>query len=165
MPGRVVMSRTSAWRWHSPDAVIVDRRTKWGNPFRLHDKSHGLVRTPAALEPGRPWEYEGRISADGMLHPYVRADGSTVRCEVAWMTAAQAVELFARCLVGDLPPSVLHAFGRNPVQVTVADVRRELAGRDLACWCSWGRPCHADVLLKVAAGLPAALPSDEGGPR
>jgi Domain of unknown function (DUF4326) len=36
--------------------------------------------------------------------------------------------------------------------VTVADVRRELAGRDLACWCPVGAPCHADVLLALAAG-------------
>lgn len=39
---------------------------------------------------------------------------------------------------------------------TVADVRRELAGRDLACWCPLGQPCHADVLLELAnPGLPA----------
>jgi hypothetical protein len=34
--------------------------------------------------------------------------------------------------------------------VTVDDVRRELAGRDLACWCPPGAACHADVLLDVA---------------
>jgi hypothetical protein len=34
----------------------------------------------------------------------------------------------------------------------VAAVRRELAGRDLACWCPQAEPCHADVLLAVAAG-------------
>lgn len=28
----------------------------------------------------------------------------------------------------------------------------ELAGRDLACWCNPGDPCHADVLLEVANG-------------
>ena len=27
----------------------------------------------------------------------------------------------------------------------------ELSGRDLACWCSEGAPCHADVLLELAA--------------
>ena len=27
-----------------------------------------------------------------------------------------------------------------------------LAGRDLACWCPLGQPCHADVLLKIANG-------------
>lgn len=32
----------------------------------------------------------------------------------------------------------------------VDDVRRALAGRDLACWCRPDLPCHADVLLEVA---------------
>lgn len=36
--------------------------------------------------------------------------------------------------------------------VTVADVRAELAGRDLACWCKPGQPCHADALLQLANG-------------
>ena len=31
-----------------------------------------------------------------------------------------------------------------------AEVRARLAGRDLACWCPLGEPCHADVLLSVA---------------
>ena len=26
----------------------------------------------------------------------------------------------------------------------------ELRGRDLACWCPLGEPCHADVLLLIA---------------
>jgi len=26
----------------------------------------------------------------------------------------------------------------------------ELRGKDLACWCPLDRPCHADVLLKLA---------------
>jgi hypothetical protein len=34
--------------------------------------------------------------------------------------------------------------------VSVDDVRRELRGRDLACWCRPEQPCHADVLLEVA---------------
>src|SRR5690349_2610258 len=29
-------------------------------------------------------------------------------------------------------------------------VRRELAGKDLACWCRLDGPCHADVLLELA---------------
>jgi hypothetical protein len=33
---------------------------------------------------------------------------------------------------------------------TVADVRAELRGRDLACWCPLDEPCHADVLLELA---------------
>ena len=26
----------------------------------------------------------------------------------------------------------------------------ELRGKDLACWCKPGQPCHADILLKIA---------------
>jgi hypothetical protein len=52
--------------------------------------------------------------------------------------AESAVERFAEWL----------AAGRLPV--TKADVRRELAGKNLACWCAIGSPCHADVLLELA---------------
>ena len=30
------------------------------------------------------------------------------------------------------------------------EIRAELAGKDLACWCAPGKMCHADVLLRVA---------------
>ncbi len=32
------------------------------------------------------------------------------------------------------------------------EIRRCLAGRDLACYCAPGQPCHADVLLALANG-------------
>lgn len=32
----------------------------------------------------------------------------------------------------------------------LADVRRELRGKNLACWCQHDCDCHADVLLAVA---------------
>jgi len=28
--------------------------------------------------------------------------------------------------------------------------RKELVGKDLACWCPLDKPCHADVLLELA---------------
>jgi hypothetical protein len=31
-------------------------------------------------------------------------------------------------------------------------IRAELGGRDLACWCPLDQPCHADVLLELANG-------------
>jgi hypothetical protein len=40
---------------------------------------------------------------------------------------------------------LLHAEGFD-----AAALRRDLAGRDLACWCPLDRPCHADVLLELA---------------
>jgi hypothetical protein len=35
----------------------------------------------------------------------------------------------------------------------VAAARAELAGRNLACWCSPELVCHADVLLQIARGV------------
>lgn len=35
MPKRIQMSRQHPWRAEHPDAVKVDRSTKWGNPFRI----------------------------------------------------------------------------------------------------------------------------------
>lgn len=32
-----------------------------------------------------------------------------------------------------------------------ASARLELVGRDLGCWCPADLPCHADVLLELAA--------------
>ena len=34
----------------------------------------------------------------------------------------------------------------------------ELRGKDLACWCPLGQPCHADVLLEIANS------GERGGP-
>ena len=59
------------------------------------------------------------------------------------------------------PPEVLRAravadfrrellAGRLPGYPGVEEIRSELAGRPLACWCPEDQPCHADVLLEVA---------------
>jgi hypothetical protein len=53
---------------------------------------------------------------------------------------AEAIERYGRALAG----------GGDELPFTAADVIRELAGRDLACWCPLDVPCHADVLLDVA---------------
>lgn len=36
--------------------------------------------------------------------------------------------------------------------LTIEDVRRELAGKNLMCFCPLDQPCHADVLLELANG-------------
>lgn len=32
----------------------------------------------------------------------------------------------------------------------VQRIKRDLRGKNLACWCPPGSPCHADVLLEIA---------------
>ena len=40
-------------------------------------------------------------------------------------------------------------FGKPP---TTREIRKELRGKNLACFCPLDQPCHADVLLKIANG-------------
>jgi hypothetical protein len=37
----------------------------------------------------------------------------------------------------------------------------ELRGKNLACWCAIGKPCHADVLLEIANALVTSSPEQE----
>lgn len=39
MPERVQMSRQRPWRVDHPEAVIVARPSKWGNPFRVGEEA------------------------------------------------------------------------------------------------------------------------------
>lgn len=37
-------------------------------------------------------------------------------------------------------------------QAVRAEIRKQLAGKNLACWCKLSEPCHADTLLMIANG-------------
>lgn len=54
-------------------------------------------------------------------------------------SAAECVERYRNLIAGN---SWTHP-NRN-------EIVNELRGRDLACWCPLGAPCHADVLLEIA---------------
>lgn len=45
-----------------------------------------------------------------------------------------------------------HALFVGALKYSVDDVKRELKGKTLACFCPLSKGCHADVLLRVAAG-------------
>ena len=53
-------------------------------------------------------------------------------------TREQAVDNFRQALV------------EGRLQNSVEDVREQLVGQNLACWCPLEQPCHADVLLEIA---------------
>lgn len=145
MPDRIQLKRTKGWRLPE-GAASVARPTKWGNPF-AYRKDTGLCRVPAALSDAG-WEYEGRISVDGMRHDYHHPDGRITVCHVRYMTRTELVACYRWLLLRE-PEAMRMSLGSR-LPFTVEDARAELAGRDLACWCPpWG-PCHADVLLEVA---------------
>jgi len=61
-------------------------------------------------------------------------------------TQARAVELFAMWLNGDTEryPDL------EPRRREILQCLPVLRGKNLACWCKQGTPCHADVLLDLA---------------
>lgn len=146
MPDRIRITRHCPWRADNPDAVIVDRRTEFGNPF-VYRTPMALARVPAL--DGSAWEYEDRISADGMQHNYFHPGGMVTVHHVRYMTLTECVELYRRALTEPTPDLHLRQGAGKP-WLTVETVIAELAGKDLACWCALDAPCHADVLLEVA---------------
>lgn len=68
--------------------------------------------------------------------------------------AAAAVAAF-RELLGPQPDNVARLY---MTQEAIASLR----GKNLACWCPLGGPCHADVLLEMANSDPAHHHNGEG---
>ena len=132
-PKRIQMTRNRPWRADNPDAVIVARPSKWGNPFKAG--GFFINRGPWA---DAPYPTEGpertRETRTAMMgHPYTEIVAKVVDRQ-------HAVDLFRA-----------HIAYEN-IDWAPADIRRLLAGRDLACWCPLDQPCHADVLLTLANG-------------
>jgi hypothetical protein len=66
-------------------------------------------------------------------------------------TAAECVELYKRLLCGYLCLTSKATIAAQRWALDNAAVRiSELSGKNLACWCRAGHPCHADVLLELA---------------
>lgn len=124
MPQRIQRKRTKGWR--KPEgAVIVDRSSRWGNPFSVY-KGHTTIG-PSWHVARATW---GRIPKAECTAAYVTSSRS--------LGHADAVALFEDLL-----------------KVRARDERRRLrewlsplVGKDLACWCPAGQACHADVLLR-----------------
>jgi hypothetical protein len=106
-----------------PNTVSVARPGKWGNPFTLMDAATSY---PSLTD----------IQVAGMVvsqfRDLIRADGRL-----------------------EFPNWMFWGGGRGPRTVTypgVEEIRAELAGKNLACWCDLSDPCHGAVLLEVANG-------------
>lgn len=73
-------------------------------------------------------------------------------------TAAECVDLFEKLAFGFVCISKGVDLARSQSNFLKAwtDDRRELQGKSLACWCGQNKPCHADVLLRLANAEPRA---------
>lgn len=118
-------------------AVKVTRPGPWGNPFNFRDSAYCW----AALTYGCRGDAAGRQEA-------------SVKAFREWIDPGEgrrvlSIEIDPAIVAGDkrasLGPSV--EVGQAP---TYEAIRTALRGRNLACWCKPGTPCHADVLLELA---------------
>ena len=124
-PKRIQRKRTKGWKMPE-NTVYVGRPTKWGNPFKLVgdmvfvDASHRRKILS-------PWI----CYSDGGGH-----------------TAEELVKLFRDLMMN---------LNSHPVEDAIykkfrlmRDTIKDLQGKNLACFCKEGSPCHADVLIELA---------------
>ena len=116
-----------------PERIQLRRTKGWRKP-------EGAVVVSRPSKWGNPFKVQPANVAE-WGHPFYVDDGLGVEFFDSVSGArAYAVEIFE----SDLRSS------RETVYPSAAEVRLELHGRDLACWCPLDQPCHADVLLEVA---------------
>lgn len=110
--------------------------------FDLQAVSLATNGLPAVMV-SRPTRW-GNPCRVGMFKGYSLADA--VRDYERWIGREPSVRSFD------------HAFGKPP---SCEEIRRELAGKNLACWCPLEGPCHRNVLLRIA-NQAANRPPDGG---
>jgi hypothetical protein len=119
-------------------AVNVARPSRWGNPFDFRKSDFCWL----ALSYGCRGDRLGRQAASVLAFrewTSPQAHGKKlVRMErgVRLGNDEKSAQIGPSIIVG--PPPRLDA------------ICCELAGKNLACWCKPGEPCHADVLLDLA---------------
>lgn len=126
-PHRIQRQRTKGWRMPE-GAVYVGRPTKWGNPYWDVER-YGLDLCLRAFE----------NTAHGIWNPsIVEGWGQTEFIQRLWL----------KWLYEDHCRWMKRFNGRHPAE----EIRIELRGKDLACWCPPLEKCHADILLEIANG-------------
>jgi hypothetical protein len=117
---RIQRSRARGWRMPVL-ARYVGRPTYWGNPFII-----GATTPSDWHEPFANIEVADRAHAVKLLRDYLSWRRQQCEQTPGWHSP-----------IGP----------RFPWE---SQIRAVLWGRDLACWCPIGEPCHADVLIEIA---------------
>lgn len=135
-PKRIQRRRTKGWRMPE-GAVYVGRPTKWGNPFDFRRSEYCWAALSFGCRADRVGRQEASVRAfrDWIDPPHGRR---TLKMEQQPKLANDR---------GEVALGPLIKAGEAPSR---EDIRAALRGKNLACFCKPGAPCHADVLLEVA---------------
>lgn len=111
-----------------PERIQLRRVRGWRKP-------EGAIVVARPSRWGNPW----------VVHDieHKRCDPDLINCPI-WIADSpqDAVTKYRHCL--------LYPIIHQPRVPDIDDIRAELGGRDLCCWCPLDQPCHADVLLELA---------------
>ncbi len=130
MPVRITRSRKKGYKT-PPGSRYVGRPTKWGNPF----KAGG----PGSDGGGSDMIYGDASYRRKIFDPWIFIETchpDRIRDRV--------IELYKQWLNGENPWFI------NPCTLTSQQIKDELKGLDLSCWCPEDKKCHADILLEIA---------------
>jgi hypothetical protein len=120
------------------DAVVIARPGKWGNPFDFRKSECCWAALSFGCRGDRLGRQEASVRAFRMWidPPYGRR---IIKFE------EQSYFEGPRGKRANVGPAV--RAGEAPAKDEIISVLR---GKNLACWCKPGEPCHADVLLEIA---------------
>jgi hypothetical protein len=137
MPERIQRKRVKGWKM-PPNTVSVTRPGKWGNPFDFRPSECCWLALSYGCRGDRLGRQEASVRAFREWIEPPKKGKKLVRMErgVRFGTDDKNFQVGPRFVVGP-PPSI-------------DEVRAHLRGKNLACFCKVGEPCHADVLLEIA---------------
>lgn len=128
---RVQRKRLKGWKMPE-NTVYIGRGSKWGNPFRVVEYEFGkwAVKT------------DGSFGCNQIL---------IKNCRAFYSDKSDAVNDAVQCYRDLLLPYSHKEGDLKDFYISKAnlDDLAELEGKDLACWCPEGEPCHGDVLIEM----------------
>lgn len=108
-------------------------------PIRIQRKRTKGWKMPAnTVYVGRPSKWGNPFKVGGTVYNHFGT-------EFKIRTVEQAINCYKNLVLVKLNPGFI--FGQELIMK--ADLS-ELKGKNLACWCKEGSPCHADILLEMA---------------
>ena len=107
-------------------------------------KAKGWKLPDGAVYTGRPTKYGNPFRLDP--HGRIIYLSTQARGWMPWSITGgyhtqHVIDLYEQWIRGELS---------SEVDLPPIPDYKELAGKDLACWCDLDQPCHADVLLRLA---------------